>query len=456
MAARVMTPSLLPSLGYELAALARKYGVPGAQLAIHRDGRTVTTEVGELAYGTGRPVTAETAFAIGSITKTFTATTAMVLVADGDLDLDAGIGEYLPGLADPGAEVTLRHLLSHTGGLADPDPDELPHSSVLRHLTEYCRRDSLVLRPGAGFSYSNLGYVLAGRVIEAVTGMSWREAVESIVLRPLGIQPAVIGGAAARPPVRAVAAGHSVNLRLGRTRPASPSLPPGYDATGALAVSAADLVALGQVHVGAGVPALLPPSCAATMRAPVPGAHPFGLADGWGLGLAVYGDRDAAWVGHDGNIDGSSCYLRIDPAEGWIVALTTNANSGGTLWQELLSTLDEAGVPLARARRRAPLRLPAAPPAGCAGRYVNADAEHVVVDTGDGNVHLASGDDLEPLTFYDHLTFAVRDPVTGREVLGGRFLRDPGTAEIHALQMGGRLARRRPDPAYAHGRARTA
>ncbi|WP_240943275.1 serine hydrolase domain-containing protein [Planosporangium thailandense] len=447
-----MTSSLLPSLGYELAVLARKYGVPGAQLAIHHDGRTVTTDMGELAYGTGQPVTADTAFAIGSITKTFTATTAMVLVADGDIDLDDPVGEYLPGLEDLGGEATLRHLLSHTSGLADPDPDEAPDGFPQRHIKEYCRRHSLVLRPGAGFSYSNLGYVLVGRIIEAVTGMSWREAVESIVLRPLGIRPAFIVGPEPRTSTRPLAAGHSVNVRLGRTRPARPSLPPTYAAAGALAVSAADLAVLGQVLGDLGMPGPLPPAHAERMRTPVSGAHPFGLADGWGLGLAVYREDDATWVGHDGNIDGASCYLRVDPVAGWVVALTTNANSGAGLWREVMSTLDAAGVPIAAARRRTPLRIPTAPPTGCAGRYVNGDVEHVVVEKRDGNVYLANGDHLEPLTFYDHLTFTVHDPATGREVLGGRFLRNPGTAQIDALQMGGRLARRHAGAARTDSR----
>ncbi|MGC9671162.1 serine hydrolase domain-containing protein [Planosporangium sp. 12N6] len=438
-------PSLLPSLGRELAALAREHGVPGAQLAIHQDGRTVTAEVGELASGTGRPVTTDTAFAIGSITKTFTATTTMVLADDGDVDLDACVGEYLSGLADLGDQATLRHLLSHTSGLADgPDPREVPDSALHRYVKEHCLGRNLVFRPGAGFSYSNLGYVLVGRIIETVTGMSWREAVESIVLRPLGITPAFVDGTAPRAPGRPVAVGHSVNARIGRIRPVHPSLTPAHAATGALAMSATDLVALAGLHLGAGVPALLPAEYAARMRSAVPGADPFGLADGWGLGLAVYREADTTWVGHDGNINGVSSYLRIDPAGGRVVALTANANSGAALWQELRSHLDDLGIPLARARRHAPLRISTAPPAGCAGAYTNGDVEHLVVDKEDGNVYLSvDGGGLERLTFYDELTFTIEDPTTGREVLGGRFLRDPATGEIDALQMGGRRTRRR-------------
>src|SRR5215831_6819842 len=76
-----------------LSELAQRYKVPGAQLAIHRGGRTVSVEVGELEHGTGCAVSRDAAFPIGSITKSFTATLAMVLAADGDLELDAPLAD---------------------------------------------------------------------------------------------------------------------------------------------------------------------------------------------------------------------------------------------------------------------------------------------------------------------------------------------------------------------------
>ncbi|NJC68035.1 beta-lactamase family protein [Planosporangium flavigriseum] len=425
--------------------MVRRHGVPGAQLAIHRAGRTVTTEVGELEYRTGQPVTADTAFGIGSITKSFTATAAMVLVEDGDLELDEAIGAYVPGMRELGDELTLRCLLSHTAGLSSgPDPDEVSTISVPRYVTEYCSRRRLVLPPGTGFSYSNIGYVLVGYVIEAVTGMSWAQAVASIVLRPLGIQPAFLGAPGAEPPTRRIASGHSVNTALGRARPVFPLQAPTEAAAGALAMSATDLVALGQVHLGAGVPELLPARCAEQMRVPVAGAEPYGLADAWGLGLAVFREGTTAWVGHDGNADGTACYLRIDPVGGWVVALTSNANTGAALWKDILGELARAGVPIGRPRVEAPMRIPTVPPTGCAGLYVNGDVEYVVAEKEGRDLYLAvDGDGFARMTFYDHLTFTLQDPESGREVLGGRFLRNPATKEIHALQVGGRLARRR-------------
>jgi len=430
-----------------LSALARRHLAPGAQLAIHHDGETVASEVGELEFRTGRRVPRDAAFPIGSITKCFTATLAMILVADGDVDPDLPIGDYIPGLGHLGGRTNLRQLLSHTSGLADiSGMEDLSTMTLRRYVVDHARHASLVLRPGTGFSYSNPGYALAGLLIETITGMTWAEAIEAILLRPLEIKPAFISLPGTTPPAHPVATGHSVNVIAGRTRPVRQSAAPAIAPAGALAVSATDLVKLGMIHVGAGVPSLLPAAQAARMRQAVPCADPFGLADGWGMGLAVYRHEAADWVGHDGNADGTACYLRIDPADGWVIALTTNANTGAGLWRDLLAELARAGIPVALPRSAAPGGPPTGPPAGCAGRYANGDAEYVVTAGSNGSIHLSvDGENFVPLTWHEDLTFSVRDPSGGQQVFGGRFVRDPdepGTGRIHGIQVGGRLAGR--------------
>lgn len=443
-------PSVVPMLGDTVATLARKHRVPGAQLALHRDGETVAVKVGELEHRTGRPVTGDAAFPIGSITKSFTATVAMILVADGDLDLDQPIGDHLPELGELGAELTLRQLLSHTGGLASgPDSEDVFTATPRRYVTDHCHRRNMVLPSGTGFSYSNLGYVVVGHLIETITGMSWWEAMESILLRPLGIDPAFIGTGRYRPHRRPMATGHSVNLSVGRTRPVRQSLAPPEAATGALALSATDLVSLGLIQVGAGMPDVLSPRYATEMRQPVAAAEPYGLADGWGLGLAAFRHEDTEWIGHDGNAGGTSCYLRIDPAGGWVVAFTSNANNGTAMWQDLIGELADAGVPIGPSRAWMSPSPSFAPPNGCAGTYANGDVEYVVAAKDGGRLHLSiDGDPFARLTFHEDLTFSLRDPETGQHVFGGRFMRDRVTAAIGGIQLGGRLARRR------HGQAR--
>lgn len=428
------------------AALARKHQVPGAQFAIYHDGLTIAEEIGELEFGTGLHVTRDAVFPIGSITKFFTATVAMILVADGDVDLDAPIRDYVPELGDLGALISLRQLLSHTSGLAESSGMEEKSSHSLRnYIVEHvCGRD-LVQPPGTGFSYSNPGYIVAGRLIETVTGMSWSEAVESILLRPLGIEPAFVNPPGSIPPQRRVATGHSVNAAVDRIRPIRPELVPAFAPAAALAVSAVDLVTLGLLHVGPGRPEVLPAAYARQMRRPVPHADPFGLADGWGPGLAVYWHQAAEWVGHDGNASGTSCYVRINPADGWVIALTSNSNTGADLWREFQAELARIGVPISLPRSPSPGGRRTAPPRGCTGQYTNGDIQCTVKAGSDGEVYLsADGENFARLTFYDNLafTFSVPDLSSPGHVSTARFVRDSATGKIYGLHVSGRLARR--------------
>jgi hypothetical protein len=183
------------------------------------------------------------------------------------------------------------------------------------------------------------------------------------------------------------------------------------------------------------------------MREPVPCADPFGLADGWGLGLALYRQQAADWVGHDGNADGTSAYLRVNPADGWVVALTTNANTGASLWKDLLAELAGAGVPIEAPRAPVPRGPHITPPAGCAGRYANGDVEYAVTVGSHGSIHMSLDGDRASLILHGDLTFSIVDPGSGRPVPGGRFVREPTTGKIHGIQVGGRLARKQFFPA---------
>jgi CubicO group peptidase (beta-lactamase class C family) len=229
-----------------------------------------------------------------------------------------------------------------------------------------------------------------------------------------------------------------------RTRAVRQPDAPAEAAAAGLAVSVVDLVSLGLLHLRPGMPNLLPVTDAQQMRQAVAVADPFGLADGWGLGLALFRCGTTTWVGHDGNADGTSCYLRIDPANGWIVAFTSNANVGAAMWREILVELGGAGMPIEPPRTAAPQHAPITPPVECVGMYANSDVEFAVTVRQGGRLYLtADGDASAALTFFEGLTFALRDPDSGRMVLGGRFVRDPVTGKVEGIQIGGRVARRR-------------
>lgn len=441
-----------------VSALARAHQVPGGQLAVHYCGETVAVEFGELEYGAGQPVIREAAFPVGSISKTFTATLAMILVADGDLELDIGLGEYLPELDRAIGRLTLRHLLSHTSGFASDVTSDEPTTSIRRYVLDHCGQQNLVLSPGVGFSYSNIGYVLAGHLIEVITGMSWWGAMESVLLQPLGIDPAFVvgsglGSGRLGPGARSRATGHSVNPAISRARPVGQSLTQSRSPAGALAVSAVDLVALGLTQLPGRADMLLPTDYAEQMRQPVPGAEPFGLADGWGLGLALFRDTGLTWVGHDGNSDGTACALRIDPRNGCVIAFTSNATTGFSMWRDLVPELAKMGLPITNYSTAGALTRPALPPVDCQGSYLNGDSEYCVQAQPDGRFFLLiDGDAVAGLSFYDDLVFSQQDLESGEWGHAGRFLRNPVTGEIDQIQVDGRLACRRTVPSGEGGR----
>lgn len=422
-------------LGVHLRELVTAHAVPGAQFAVHHAGETWTWTHGVSSVDTGTPMTAAAPVPVGSITKTVTAVAAMVLVADGDLELDSPLVEQVPDLRELPprlrGRLTLRHVLSHTGGLPC-DSADVRATSARRHVIDCCRDARPLSDPGRVFSYSNIGYLLAGHAVTTVTGMTWAEAIRTLVLDPIGAPGRFVVGA--HVPDNLVS-GHSAGRD--RVRPVLQSLSPLEMPIGGLAASALDLVTLGRGLLDGD--RLLDPGTRKQMFAAVPGAVPFGLADGWGLGPACYGP-DLVTVGHDGNGDGTSCHLRMNTETGTVVALTANASSGFALWRELAPRLPGLGVPVDDCDPMALRGRPVVPPDGCVGEYSNGDVEYAVAPGDRGGLRLTvDGEPFADLTPHPDHRFAMRDCDTGRTDQAGRFVCDHN-GHVTGLQVGGRLA----------------
>ncbi len=425
-------------LGIRLKELVTAHAVPGAQFAVHHDGETWTWTHGTTRRGDGAPMTDDAPVPVGSITKTVTAAAALVLVSDGDLDLDAPLDAVVPELRELPlrlrGRLTLRHLLCHTGGLPS-DPAEVRAATLRRHVLDCCRTARPLSDPGRVFSYSNIGYLIVGHTVTTITGMTWWEAVQTLVLDPLGVPARFVVGTGVPDDL---VSGHSV--RRGGCRPVAQSLSAAEAAVGALACSATDLVALGRGLVAAD--GLLDAELRDEMCTAVPGAVPFGLADGWGLGPAWYGPGGT--VGHDGNGDGTSCHFRVDPGTGTAVALTTNANTGFAVWRELSPLLPEAGIPVDDYDPLAVAGNPVAAPDACAGDYTNGDLEYAVARKGNHLRLTVDGEPFADLTVHSGHRFTMRDHDTGKTDQTGRFVLDR-SGDVVGLQVGGRLARKQPE-----------
>jgi CubicO group peptidase (beta-lactamase class C family) len=178
-----------------ILSLMAEYHVPGAALALINDGRVGL----EKGYGfrdldTRAPVTAGTLFNIGSISKSFTALGIVQLVDRHRVNLDTPIVKYVPELrlSDPRAaqSVTLRQLLSHTGGLPADDewPRQVPptREGIIREFPTM----PITAQPGTRFQYCSRCVVLAAYVLERITGQSWESYTRTQIFEPLGMTTA--------------------------------------------------------------------------------------------------------------------------------------------------------------------------------------------------------------------------------------------------------------------------
>ncbi len=186
-----------------------QFGLPALAGAVVRDGRVVAAgALGIRRVGTRIPVTIDDRFHIGSDTKAMTALLAAMLVEAGKLRWDTSVGSAFPELAAtmaPGVGgVTLAQLLSHTSGIPSDNPaqDKLFEQSFaqpgnldeLRYwIVTGLVKQQLRSKPGAHFAYSNLGYTLAGAIIERIGGKTWEELVAERVFDPLGLKTAGFG-----------------------------------------------------------------------------------------------------------------------------------------------------------------------------------------------------------------------------------------------------------------------
>ena len=171
-------------------------GSPGYVARID-DGHRVSYTVSGLAdTATGRQLTTQDQFEIGSNTKTFTSVLALQQVDRGRLNLDAPVEKYLPGVVPNGKNITVRMLLNHTSGLfsytGDPDffaqLDKDPqHVWTEQELLDVAFKHDPNFAPGKSWSYSNTNYTLIGMILQKQTGKSLPDLVQRRIARPLGL-----------------------------------------------------------------------------------------------------------------------------------------------------------------------------------------------------------------------------------------------------------------------------
>ena len=309
--------------------------MPGAAIGVEHEGTQETAGFGVTSIADPLEVDADTLFQIGSITKTVTATLVMQLVEQGELDLDAPVRDYLPGLRlaeeDVAARVTMRHLLTHTGGwfgdhFADPSRGDDALELIVSELDELPQMTPL----GELWSYCNSGFYIAGRIVELLTERPFEAAARELVLEPLGMRNSFFLPEEVMS--RRFAVGH--RPEDGETIVARPwALARAASTAGGITATVGDLLLYARFHMGLDSGPLRAESIAAMREPQVEVDEPDRkMALTW----FVRDVEGVAVAEHDGGTNGQMARLMLAPESGFALAILTNHSpAGGDLIREL-------------------------------------------------------------------------------------------------------------------------
>lgn len=308
------------------AGVMQQRGVPSASVAIVKDGKLVYTR----AYGNARlnpnkPATPEMRYAVGSISKQFTAAAILLLQEQGKLSLDDAVGKYVPDLTR-GDEVTIRQILSHTSGYQDYWPEDYLITPMMKPTTaqqiiDTWAKKKLDFEPGTQWQYSNSNYVIAGLIVEKVSGKRLMDFLGEHIFGPLGMKSVwdydeeKLTGADPTGYMRAA---------LGPLRPAPREGRGWIFAAGELAMTAHDLALWDESLIAR---SLLKPESYNEMFTEVK------LKDGkgthYGLGVEVEKRDGHLEISHDGEVTGFVSDNEVLVDQGVAVVVLTNHMAGG-------------------------------------------------------------------------------------------------------------------------------
>jgi CubicO group peptidase (beta-lactamase class C family) len=345
-----------------------KDDIPGVGLCLIRDGQPVWVEgLGVTDRTSSRPVSVDTIFSIQSTSKNITAVATLLAVQHGLLDLDAPIGEYVPDFvvqsrfeAAPQTKITLRLLLSHRAGFTHEAPvgnNYAPESPDFEAHVRSISATWLRYPVGERYRYSNLGFDLAGYIVQVRTRMAFAEWVRTVVFEPLGMADSTVATE-----IYVQRKNRAVGHETGYT---SVPLRTPLIASGGVYTSARDMAAYTLFHLNRGKVGgrtILGENLWQEM-------HGFGLGGDYGFGVIRqelrYGDTPLRLLSHQGGGFGFGCVFDYCPAAGlgWIALFNRPADAayrfGRDLVDGLLTHRFGAQKPRLPMQDLAPIELPA-------------------------------------------------------------------------------------------------
>lgn len=346
-----------------ISLTAKKFAIPGVAAAVFANGQSVYACQGVTSIENPLPIEQNTLFLAGSITKTFTATLVMRLAAEGKLDLHTPVCKYIPelSLSDEKAtkEITVSHLLNHTSGLGwDLLVDIGEGDDALSVFVNMKLRDLEILsEPAIRASYSQAGYSLLGRVIENVTGLTFENAIASLVLQPLSLANSFF--ALEDVITRRFAVGHNLDehgeLSIARLWRGPRYRNPG----GGLSISVEDMLSWARFHLNNGDTkneiSIIPEVILQQMKQETVKLRGTSLGDAIGIGWFLRNIDGLHTAGHLGSANGQFAETLLIPERSFAIVSFANAGPNGiqfnqevVRWalQQYLGIIDKDPEPL--------------------------------------------------------------------------------------------------------------
>ena len=370
---------LAPAWESQLRELVARLDVPGAVLGVSHRGERVLVAAGVAGLRNPVPVSTETVFQLGSISKIYTAT--LLLALAGPEILERPVAELVPEARWMPREIRVQHLLTHSSGLGGDHFADTGRGddALARYVADLAAlpRD-VPLAPGSRYSYCNSGFSVLGRLIEILTGQSFDAALRTHLLDLIGAR------ATSTLPEDAIL--HPVALSHNRHDPQPLSADDTWNFArscnplGGVCASAGDVLSFAELHLRDGRAldgtAVLAPGLAEQMRRRHLQTPPLSRPDARGLGWGLYDWEGGALVGHDGETYGQIASLRLRLEEQLAVVVLTNAIPDG---DEITGALTEAVLApwgLIRPRIAVPAGdgLPPFDPGPYVGRYRNLES----------------------------------------------------------------------------------
>jgi len=352
----------------KIVAEMKRLEVPGVSIGILHEGKELAAGFGITSVEHPLPVSPDTLFQTGSISKTFTGTLMMMLAEQGKVNLDAPVRKYIKDLrlqdADVAKRVTVRQLLTHMGGwVGDYFNDFGNGEDALDKMVKDIARLPQIQPLGKIWSYNNTGFNIASRIIEIVTKKPYEQAVQEMLFDPIGLKMSFFYPSDILFTHRFVVGHQKVRKKVRVARPWA--IGRAGDGVGGVVSTVRDLLKYARLHMSNGRKNVITGKSLRAMRVPQADMGPRGMM---GITWFIRKVGDLTIFAHGGATNGQQAYFFFIPAKDFALAILTNSDDGGIITAGIVGYALELFFN-AKSRLPKPIKTPARELKEYTGRY---------------------------------------------------------------------------------------